>query len=166
MKRNLFASLILALALTVSAFAQTNQVNVPGGVVQTVDATKQVAKNDTPRPVASKAKEFKPELTPEEGALLRPVIDEFNKWSARLNAASEQLDKSDAAASPEIENLQIQLAAKDIRAARKELIRLRGEFAKWEAEIKRNHDCQDCRFDEVSGKLVKLPPPPASSPKK
>lgn len=113
----------------------------------------------TPIKADNETKEFKPDLTPEEGALLRPLIDEFNKWSQKLNAAGELLDKSEAAASPEVESLQIQLAAKDIRTARKELQRLRGEFGKWEAEIKKNHDSAECRFDEMTGKLVKPTPP-------
>ncbi|HMX29852.1 MAG TPA: hypothetical protein PLD20_26870 [Blastocatellia bacterium] len=122
----------------------------------------QTAPQASPTPIKADkpaAKEFKAELTPEESALLRPVIDEFNKWSAKLAAASDMLDKSDAAASPEVEGLQLQLAAKDIRTARKELKRVQGEFVKWEAEIKKNHDCADCRFDEATGKLVKTAKP-------
>jgi hypothetical protein len=39
------------------------------------------------------------------------------------------------------------------------LKRVQGEYQKWEAEVKKNHDCADCRFDESAGKLVKVPPP-------
>ena len=65
----------------------------------------QTAPQASPTPIKADkpaAKEFKAELTPEESALLRPVIDEFNKWSAKLAAASDMLDKSDAAASPDL----------------------------------------------------------------
>lgn len=138
-----FLSIALTIAFTFAAFAQT-----------------QPQASSTPIKADNKAKEFKPELTPEESALLNPVIADFNKWSAKLNAAGEQLDKSESASSPEVESLQIQLAAKDIRAARKELKRVQGEYQKWEAEVKKNHDCADCRFDETTGKLLKIPPAP------
>lgn len=141
MKKLFLILSILAFALT--AFAQT-------------------APQASPTPIkADKAKEFKAELTPEESALLRPLVEEFNKITQRLNAALDMLDKSSAAASPEIESLQIQLAAKDIRAGRKEINRWQGDFARWEGKVKENHDCADCRFDETLGKLVK---PAAPSP--
>lgn len=114
-----------------------------------------VAKNDAKTP----PKAEKPDpmaLTPEEGALLRPIFDDFNKWNQKLNAASELLDKSEDAASPEIEGLQLQLAAKDIRAARKEIRRLRVKYAEWEAEGKKKRACEDCRFDETIGKFIKV----------
>lgn len=143
MKKTLL--IILTLTLSLAAFAQTAPQASPAPITA-----------DKP---AAKAKEFKPDLTPEESALLNPIIADFNKWSAKLNAASEILDKSADASSPEVEALQIQLAAKDIRAARKELKRVQGDFAKWQAEVNKNHDCADCRFDESTGKLVRAPAP-------
>lgn len=114
-----------------------------------------VAKND-PKPMAKAEKPDAMALTPEEGAQLKPIFDEFNKLAAKLNAAMVRLDKSEDAASPELEMLVIENAAKDIRAARKEMRNTEAKYVQWEKEAKARRNCEDCRYDQVVGKFIKV----------
>lgn len=114
-----------------------------------------VAKND-PKPTAKAEKPDAMALTPEEGAQLKPIFDEFNKLAAKLNAAMVRLDKSEDAASPELEMLVIENAAKDIRAARKEMRNTEAKYVQWEKEAKARRNCEDCRYDQVVGKFIKV----------
>lgn len=114
-----------------------------------------VAKND-PKSTAKAEKPDAMALTPEEGAQLKPIFDEFNKLAAKLNAAMVRLDKSEDAASPELEMLVIENAAKDIRAARKEMRNTEAKYVQWEKEAKARRNCEDCRYDQVVGKFIKI----------
>jgi len=128
---------LAALALTATANAQD------------------VAKNDA-KPAKAESKPDPMALTPEESVLLRPIFDDFNKLTAKLNAAMVRLDKSEDAASSEIELLQIENAAKDIRAVRKEMRNVEAKYVAWEKEAKAKRQCDDCRFDQIVGKFIKV----------
>jgi hypothetical protein len=136
-------SLICVLVFTLPAFAQD------------------VAKNDPPK--AGAKKDEKPDpmaVTAEESALLQPVIADFTKWQGKLNAAHKALVETRAASSPEVEALKVTIAAKDIREALEGLSATRADYQKWEKEMKDKRNCQDCKFDEQSGKFVKPAPAP------
>lgn len=118
-------------------------------------SAQEIAKNDSKASTKAEAKPDPMELTVEEKALLRPIFEDFNKWNGKANDAAVALDKSVTASSTEIENLQLLLAAKDLRQARLELQKLRVQFVAWEKEGKEKRKCEECRFDEAIGKFIK-----------
>jgi hypothetical protein len=106
----------------------------------------EVSKSEKPDPLA---------LTQDEVAALNPIITEYNKWGQRLTEALNAMEQSESAPSRELEQLALLNAAKDARSAQVRLKAARAAFADWESKLKRRANCEDCRFDEASGRLVK-----------